>query len=149
VPDPPDGDARTNLLDQVLHVLRLARGDRASPWFGSVQLIQRFTAGTEGLAAQGRPTQYARVFQYQEAPVQTSVSARLGGRIARLGLDGEIAAVVNARAWDRWILPRIGWSPRPSLRLSVGASWLSGDELSPFGRNHERSAVYTEGLVRF
>jgi len=161
VPDPPAGDIRTRLQRQYNHVLRAAWAGPRAPLHGWVQVIQWFTAGTDELKAEGRPALYTSIFKAQEEPVQTSLAAGVAARLPRTPLRLELWGAVHLLGRDYWVLPKVIWTPSERLALAAGATWMAGaestpfdtldvsgllvaDDLTPFGRNRLRSAVWVE-----
>lgn len=82
-------------------------------------------------------------------PVQNGFTARLARRFARDTAEAEVAVIHYVESGDTAIRPRVNFSIRDGLRLTVGADLFAGPDLSAFGRVRSLSAGWLQLTAGF
>lgn len=82
-------------------------------------------------------------------PVQNGFTARLARRFARDTAEAEVAVIHYVESGDTAIRPRVSFSIRDGLRLTVGADLFAGPDLSAFGRVRSLSAGWLQLTAGF
>ncbi len=82
-------------------------------------------------------------------PVQNGITARLARRFARDTAEAEVAIIHYVESGDTAIRPRVNFSIRDGLRLTVGADLFAGPDLSAFGRVRSLSAGWLQLTAGF